>query len=732
MARSDGVWGIDIGNASLKALRCRSDSGSSKQIVADAFDYIEYPKLLTQTGADPAELINDALKQFLSRNSVRGDRVAISVAGQNGLARFIKLPPVESSKIPAIVRYEARQQIPFDLNDVVWDYQRMSGGSEEEGFALETEIGLFAMKRDQVFRALEPFRTAGIEVDLVQLTPLALYNFLFFDQLHDLPSLEEYDPDAPPPSTVILSMGTDATDLVVTNGFRVWQRSIPIGGNHFTKALTKELKLTFAKAEHLKRNATTAEDPKAVFQAMRPVFNDLLTEIQRSIGYFTSIDRSAKIERMVTLGNAMKLPGLRRYLAQNLGFDVVRVESFQGLGGPEVVSAPAFKENLLCFGVSYGLALQGLSRGALRTNLLPQELVQERMIRAKKPWAVGAIAMLLLGMSISFVSFSRALNTTDPKAFESAEQRAKQVDESSKNLQQEQQSAEGEFDSTDQIGKNLVGNVEGRILWLEMLQGLNNCLPKDPEGKRPKEIELRNEIHITNLECQKYDKLEEWFEKMKQANWYEVPPDPNAPAKAARPAPAPTAAGDPSAPVDPNAQGDPNAPAPGQEGPSGTGWIIQLTGYHDHNGDKAGANYGAQYLRNTLLTNLFHGKVFLPTGESGKGEWVTNKELGLTCPVLLDPGRVQAVRIKDPDAEARAMSGAASGMPGQNGMGMGSGPSMGAGMGNDPNANMITVHRFNFVVQICWQPTPPSERHKRKEAAAAAANPDQSQAVAPQ
>ncbi len=134
-------------------------------------------------------------------------------------------------------------------------------------------------------------------------------------------------------------MGTDATDLVITNGYRVWQRSIPLGGNHFTKALTKELKLTFAKAEHLKRNAMSAQDPKAVFQAMRPVFNDLLTEIQRSIGYFTTIDRNAEIGRVVALGSGMKLPGLRRYLAQSLGYDVVRVESFRGLAGSEVVGA---------------------------------------------------------------------------------------------------------------------------------------------------------------------------------------------------------------------------------------------------------------------------------------------------------------------------------------------------------------------------------------------------------
>ena len=138
----------------------------------------------------------------------------------------------------------------------------MGGGSEEEGFALETEIGLFAMKRDAVFRALEPFQKAGIEVDLVQLTPLALYNYVLFDQLRDLPPIEEYDPENPPESVVVVSLGTDSTDLVVTNGYRVWQRSVPLGGNHFTKALTKELKLTFAKAEHLKRNAARRRTPR--------------------------------------------------------------------------------------------------------------------------------------------------------------------------------------------------------------------------------------------------------------------------------------------------------------------------------------------------------------------------------------------------------------------------------------------------------------------------------------
>ena len=204
-----------------------------------------------------------------------------------------------------------------------------------------------------------------------------------------------YDPANPPQSTVIISLGTDTTDLVITNGYRVWQRSIPIGGNHFTKALTKELKLTFAKAEHLKRNAMKAENPKAVFQAMRPVFSDLVAEIQRSIGFFTSNNRNAKLGEMVALGNPMKLPGLQRFLSQNLDQQVKLVDQFNNLVGGTATAGPQFKENQLTFGVAYGLCVQALEHAQLRTNLLPDEIITTRLVKAKKPWAVAAVALLL-------------------------------------------------------------------------------------------------------------------------------------------------------------------------------------------------------------------------------------------------------------------------------------------------------------------------------------------------
>src|SRR5262245_47004105 len=103
-----GVWGIDLGQCALKAIRLQVVDG---EVTATAFDYIEHPKILNQPDADPDELTRDALQQFLSRNNLRHDMVIISVPGQSGLARFVKLPPVEEKKIADIVRFEAKQQI---------------------------------------------------------------------------------------------------------------------------------------------------------------------------------------------------------------------------------------------------------------------------------------------------------------------------------------------------------------------------------------------------------------------------------------------------------------------------------------------------------------------------------------------------------------------------------------------------------------------------------------------
>src|SRR4029079_649934 len=137
----------------------------------------------SQPDADPDLLIREALEKFLSRNQTRQDEVAIGIAGQSGLARFVKLPPVEEKKIAEIVKFEAKQQIPFPLEEVVWDYQKIAGGEVTGGVGVGTELGLFAMKRDMISRYLGHFNGVGVEVNTVQMAPLALCNYATYELL---------------------------------------------------------------------------------------------------------------------------------------------------------------------------------------------------------------------------------------------------------------------------------------------------------------------------------------------------------------------------------------------------------------------------------------------------------------------------------------------------------------------------------------------------------------------
>ena len=504
MAVPQGVWGIDIGQCALKALRLELVDGKP---TATAFDYVEHPKILSQPDADPDQLIREALEKFLSRNSTRFDHVAIGIAGQSGLARFVKLPPVEEKKIAEIVKFEAKQQIPFPLDEVVWDYQKVAGGDVIDGFATETEIGLFAMKRDVISRNMGYFNAAKIEVNTVQMSPLALVNFTTYETLRKggavpaEPLEEDGEAEETPRGkkrcVVVLDLGTDASNLIITDGEKIiWQRPIPLGGSNFTKALTKELKLTFAKAEHLKRNAgkNPAELPQ-ILKAIKPVLTDFVGEVQRSLGYFTNTHRDAHVAYLVGLGSAFRLPGLQKYMKDKLSLDVRKPDvRFGRLEGDSVVNDPLFQENLLTFPVAYGLALQGLGEARLTTNLLPQEIRTDRLIRAKKPYAAAAAAALLLGTGALAWGYSANYSSVNAKQIADAIKSSEgAVQEAGRQDSAYSAKVNEVKDTTGQLKAIIAGNDE-RLNWPRLNEVFSAAMPRPGDNGNlnatPEQIKL--------------------------------------------------------------------------------------------------------------------------------------------------------------------------------------------------------------------------------------------------
>lgn len=368
MASSNICWGIEVGAGGIKAVKLEN-AGNGEVKLLD-FAVVPHAKVLSTPGLEQNDAIRVSLGKFVNEFELGKASVVMSVPGHQAFARFAKLPPVEPKKVPDIVKFEAVQQIPFPIDQVEWDYQTFASPDSPE-----VEVGIFAITRERVMEKLTLYEDVDIVPDAITLSPVAAYNALAYD----LQFSEQT------PGTIILDIGTTSTDLVIADAGRVWIRTFPLGGHHFTEALVNAFQLSYPKAEKLKREAESTKHARHVFQAMRPVFGDLAQDVQRSIGYYQSLHRDAKIQRLIGIGSTFRLPGIRKFLKQQLQMDVYRLEQFKrlNLDGPR---AGEFQAETLSLATAYGLALQGLGMSTLEANLMPVSLARTSMWKRKVKW----------------------------------------------------------------------------------------------------------------------------------------------------------------------------------------------------------------------------------------------------------------------------------------------------------------------------------------------------------
>lgn len=383
MAKSSSSWGIDVGREAVKAVKLVSQGG---EVEVEALEVLPYDVVLTAPDVDADEAIQLKLDELARKHDLRKSKIIASVPGNTAFARFAKLPPVDPKTIPKIVRFEAEQQIPFPIDEVEWDYQVF-----QDADTPDVKVGIFAITKERVMQFLSNYRAVDLRIDALTLSPVAVFNAFAYDTANDADANEE--------GTVYLDIGTLSTDVIIIEDGEIWLRTVPIGGNHFTEALVKQFKISFTKAEKLKREAATSKYAKQIFQAMRSIFADMVQEIQRSIGFYQSMNRDSQLGKVVGLGSTFKLPGLQKFLKQQLQMDVVKPgawarASIDGKRESELVG------QVHTLSTAYGLALQGLGVEKVSANILPAHVLQQRMWQAKQPWIAAAAACVALGSGL--------------------------------------------------------------------------------------------------------------------------------------------------------------------------------------------------------------------------------------------------------------------------------------------------------------------------------------------
>ncbi len=446
MLVEDVAWGVDIGRSSLKAVRMRRMRDTVQIDGVDIVDYYGSP----DEQPSSAE-IRQALAQFKQRNKIKAtDMVAVAVPGYAAFTRFIKLPPVDDKKIADVVKYEAAQQIPFPLNDVVWGFQKVERQYEP---GEEIDVGIYAIREEIVRNYLADFDAAKLHVDVITIAPLALYNFARYEM--DIPD-----------EAVVVDIGADHTDLIVIEGGKFHVRNLALAGNDITKRLSEEFDITFLEAEKLKIKAAQSKQADKLFAVMQPVLRDFAAEIMRSLSFYKS-----RAKQMVLLGNATKLEGLAKFFASNLDVKINRFFDIVHMELDHDVELSLLQEHLPSLGVTMGLALQALGRGPSKTNLIPQKLYKQRQIERKQPMFILAASLLFLLVLFMYFSASSQYGVLDDTLKETG-----QVLDNSKKMQKSFKKLKGHSD-IQKKALELVEFARHRNVPIEVINKLNQAVP---------------------------------------------------------------------------------------------------------------------------------------------------------------------------------------------------------------------------------------------------------------
>lgn len=405
MAKPSRIFALDLGmqTVSLAEFHKLPNGGLS----LNAFRETE---LITDPSADatrPAQ-IKEAVKELRDAMKVPAkEAVNFSLPAQSVFSRFVKLPGGSPEDVSSIIAFEAQQNVPFPIDEVVWDYQIMGG--QRDG---NWDVVLVAMKSDQLTEVADAVTAGGLKPQVIDVAPMSVYNAFRFNY---------------PETTgcsLIIDIGARTTNLIFVEGARAFSRSIPVGGNSISSAVAKEFHQDITLAERLKVEKGSVSlggayaepsDPTEarVAKVVRNTMTRLHAEIARSISFYRTSQAGSQPVRVLLCGGTVSLPYMVEFFSEKLQ---TPIEFFNPLRNVTVANAEV-AESLAArahtFGELVGAALRAFENCPLEINLRPPSVVRDQDLARRKPFLVLAAVCLLLTLAAWWLYFSQAARVTD-------------------------------------------------------------------------------------------------------------------------------------------------------------------------------------------------------------------------------------------------------------------------------------------------------------------------------
>ena len=425
-------------------------------------------QLLADPAAEASRMaqIKLVISEMLGELKLKSGRVNYAIAAQSVFTRFVKLPTVDPDKIDQIVHFEAQQNVPFPIEEVVWDYQLVASKDENK-----IEVVLVAIKADLLDELNGAVQDAGLTTGIVDVAPMALYNAFRYNyaDVHGC--------------ALLIDIGARTTNLIFVEPNKVFSRSIPIGGTTFTANITREFNEPFGAAEERKRSVgfvslggayAEPSDPEIarVSKIIRNSMTRLHAEITRSISFYRSQQGGSQPQHVYLCGGSVGLPYIREFFAEKLQLPIDFFNPLRNVTVASGVDIETAGRNAHTFGELVGLAIRSAAEAPMELNLEPASVTKAKLLARKQPFMILAGLCILLSLAGCWLYFQRAT------AVESA------VIETLNPKVSALKALAGEFDSTTsdiaaarQTAEPFVTAVKERDYWSRLIGDINGRLP---------------------------------------------------------------------------------------------------------------------------------------------------------------------------------------------------------------------------------------------------------------
>lgn len=462
MLKSKTFLGVDFGAGSLKAAEFETAEDGGLRLRAFG---VKSMGLAGSQDAQRETVSKKALGELLAESGLTAKAASISIPGYQVFSKFVKLPPVDTSKVSQIIEYEAKQNVPFPLTEAAWDRQIL--GNTASG---EVEVVLLAVKSAEVEKYFGICESGGLKLSVVDASLAALANAFRYNY----PDLDG--------CSLLIDIGAKTSNVLVFEKSKFYARSIPVGSNAITQEFGAEVKIPFAEAEKIKTNGgfvslggayEEPDDPKlaAVSKVARNVFTRLHLQVNQTIQFYRTQQGGSAPVRVFLCGGGSVLPYSTEFFQEKLNLPVEYFNPFRNVQIAAGVDVEALEKIAPTLGEVVGLGLRSIVQCPMELNLMPKASLSRQEFNAKKPFLLAAAFAAAAGVFGFGAYFSKKADATS-EVIAKVQDNLTPLETALTTLQAEQAKVTGLTNKTAQ----LAGWLQGRVAWPEVAMELKRVV----------------------------------------------------------------------------------------------------------------------------------------------------------------------------------------------------------------------------------------------------------------